>query len=107
MKKIEREELKQKMDVGDDFVLVEALSPESYEAWHLPGAINVPKNKVSEEAEKLIPNKDTVVITYCSSPTCTASTVAAEAFDNLGYTNVYEYEGGKSDWQDAGYPKES
>jgi rhodanese-related sulfurtransferase len=25
----------------------------------------------------------------------------------LGYGNAYEYEGGKQDWIDAGYPTES
>jgi len=25
----------------------------------------------------------------------------------MGYENAYEYEGGKQDWMDAGYPTES
>jgi 3-mercaptopyruvate sulfurtransferase SseA len=25
----------------------------------------------------------------------------------IGYANVFEYEGGKQDWMDAGYPTES
>ena len=25
----------------------------------------------------------------------------------MGYENAYEYEGGKQDWVDAGYPTES
>jgi rhodanese-related sulfurtransferase len=25
----------------------------------------------------------------------------------MGYENAYEYEGGKQDWLDAGYPTES
>jgi len=25
----------------------------------------------------------------------------------MGYENAYEYEGGKKDWMDAGYPTES
>lgn len=38
---ISREELKGKIDCGDDFVLVETLEEEHYELTHLPGAINL------------------------------------------------------------------
>src|SRR3712207_454749 len=52
---ITREELKAKMDRGDDFVLVEALSQKHYESSHLPGAINLP-NEFMDEAGKLLPS---------------------------------------------------
>ena len=39
---ISREELKAKLDRGDDFVLVEALPPPHYREGHLPKAINLP-----------------------------------------------------------------
>jgi len=41
-KDITRDELKEKMDRGDDFVLVDALSHQHYASRHLPGAINLP-----------------------------------------------------------------
>jgi rhodanese-related sulfurtransferase len=37
---------------------------------------------------------------------CKASLRAAEKLEKLGYTNVYEYSGGKHDWQAAGYALE-
>jgi rhodanese-related sulfurtransferase len=39
---IAREELKAKMDRGDDFVLVDALSQKHYASSHLPSAVNLP-----------------------------------------------------------------
>ena len=33
-------ELKEKIDRGDDFHLVETLMAREYEQWHLPGAID-------------------------------------------------------------------
>ena len=45
---ITREELKAKMDRGEKFVLVDALSAKHYDSSHLPGAINLPYEFVDE-----------------------------------------------------------
>ena len=52
MKTITREELKAKMDRGDDFVLLEALGEASYRRGHLPGAIRI---------------ENALVVAYCSN----------------------------------------
>jgi len=39
VKTISREDLKEKIDRGDDFVLLEVLSETSYNRAHLPGAM--------------------------------------------------------------------
>jgi rhodanese-related sulfurtransferase len=54
---ITREELKAKMDRGEKFVLVDALSAKHYESSHLPGAANLPYESV-DEAETVLPDKD-------------------------------------------------
>jgi hypothetical protein len=54
---ISREELKAKIDRGDKFVLVDALSAKHYESSHLPGSINLPYEFV-DEAESLLPDKE-------------------------------------------------
>ncbi len=64
---ISREELKAKMDRGDDFVLVETLNEEHYELTHLPGAINLPPGQTGR-AEELVPDKRAEVVVYCASP---------------------------------------
>jgi rhodanese-related sulfurtransferase len=65
---IEREELKAKMDRGDDFFLVETLSEEKYRHTHLPGALNLPPDRVRELAPELLPDKEADIVVYCSSP---------------------------------------
>jgi rhodanese-related sulfurtransferase len=69
IKLISRDELKQKIDRKDNFYLVEALAPESFRHSHLPGAINVPYDKVREVAPQLLPDKNAEIITYCGSAT--------------------------------------
>ena len=54
---ITREELKAKMERGDKFVLVDALSAKHYESSHLPGAINLPYEFV-DEAEEILSDKN-------------------------------------------------
>ncbi|HKR58296.1 MAG TPA: rhodanese-like domain-containing protein [Pyrinomonadaceae bacterium] len=69
IKTISRDELKQKIDRKDDFVLVETLPQAAYDHAHLPGAINLPSDEVSVLAPKLLPNKDADIVVYCASPT--------------------------------------
>lgn len=104
---ITRDELRSKIDHGGDFTLVETLSPEQFREGHLPGAINLPPDRVSALAPKLLPDKHGEVITYCASRTCHASANAARELIDLGYTGVRHYAGGKADWTLAGLPLET
>ena len=69
MKTVTREELKGKMDRGENFTLVETLQEVAYKHAHLPGAINLPPDRVRELAPGLLPDKTAEIIVYCSSPT--------------------------------------
>lgn len=106
VKAIDRQELKDKIDRHEPFVLLETLSPEHFEHLHLPGARNAPPDRVKELAPVLIPSKETEVVTYCAGPTCKASAQAARELTALGYTNVRHYPGGKQEWAAAGMPVE-
>ena len=66
---ISREELKAKLDRGDDCVLVEALPPPHYREGHLPRAINLPSIQVTELAPKRLPDRTAEIVVYCASPT--------------------------------------
>jgi rhodanese-related sulfurtransferase len=66
---ISRDALKAKIDRGEEFALVETLPEVAYHHAHLPGAINLPPDRVSELASRLLPDKSAEVVVYCSSPT--------------------------------------
>jgi len=68
-KTISRDELREKIDRGDSFVLVEILAPTTFHHAHLPGAINMPPDQVTELAAKLLPDKQADIVVYCASPT--------------------------------------
>jgi rhodanese-related sulfurtransferase len=65
---ISRDELKARMDRGDDFVLVDAMPMMYYRHSHLPGAINLPADEVRERAPGLLPDKDAEIVVYCIDP---------------------------------------
>ena len=64
---ISRDELKSKIDRRDQFALVEALGEGTYRRSHLPGAVNIPMDKVKELAPRLLPDKNADVVVYCMS----------------------------------------
>jgi rhodanese-related sulfurtransferase len=69
METISREELKGKIDRDETFTLVETLPEMSYRHEHLPGAINLPSDRVRELPPGLLPDKGAEIIVYCASPT--------------------------------------
>ena len=107
MKTIDRDDLRQMMERGEDFALVEVLRPEQYRKFHLPGAINVPlAGDFDRDIQQTVPDRDRTVVVYCSDIDCQASPTAAGKLDALGYTDVRDYAAGKLDWKDAGLPVE-
>ena len=66
---ISRAELKEKISRGDKFLLVETLPATAYQHAHLPGAINLPPDQVTQLAPKLLPDKNAEIVVYCASPT--------------------------------------
>lgn len=104
---ISREQIKSILDSGESITLVEALPPQYFNKNHLPGAINLPHDQVSELATALLPDRDSLIVVYCANSDCKNSSIAREALEQMGYTNALMYVEGKQDWLAAGYPVES
>jgi len=64
---ISTKDLRAKLDRKESIKVIETLAPERYREAHLPGALNIPPEKVRELAPQLLPNKDTEIVTYCSN----------------------------------------
>jgi len=103
LRTITAKELLSKIENRDPFVLVDALAPMVYAHSHLPGAINLPPADVDPaRIARRIPDSQTEIVVYCSSPECDDSVATARRLQVLGYTNVRHYAGGKNEWRDAG-----
>jgi rhodanese-related sulfurtransferase len=105
VEKITLEQLQQELQTRD-VTLVEALGPAYFEDAHLPGAINIPHDRVDELAPRLLPDKDARIVVYCANGPCQNSEIATLKLGKLGYTNVADYHEGKAEWLEAGLPIE-
>ena len=63
-----REELIRALAAGR-ITLVDVLSPESFAAMHIPGAINLPVAEIEERAAAVLPNRSAPIVVYCGGPT--------------------------------------
>ena len=88
-------EAKKLMEELDEFVLLDARSEEEFSEEHIPGAIVIPHDEISERAESKISEKEVPVFVYCRSGR--RSKIAAEALSELGYKKIYEF-GGINSW---------
>ena len=88
---IDRESLREKIESGDQFVLVDALSPMSFALSHLPGAINLTPDWVDGRARRRVPDFETEIVVYCEGSDCDSSVIVANRLVELGYRNVRHY----------------
>ena len=63
---ISTKELKAKLD-RKQITVVETLAPERYREAHIPGALNIPPERIKELAPQLLPKKDAQIVTYSTN----------------------------------------
>lgn len=102
MKVISKEELREKIERGDNFRLIMALDRHAFDQMHIPGSINF--ENMEDAAKQLDPQEE--IIVYCSNPLCPVSVQAYRTLEKHGFANVYRYPGGITEWAEAGYPLE-
>ena len=86
-------------------VIIDANSPTSYKAGHVPGALSWAAIKKDPTAS-LPADKHALIIAYCGNPGCGAYLQAAKAAQKLGYTNIKHMAAGIDGWNAAKMPTE-
>jgi rhodanese-related sulfurtransferase len=76
---------------------------EEYAAGHVPGAINVPVDRLEKYLSKLPKRKE--VIAYCRGPYCLMSFEAVEKLRKRGF-KAKRLQDGYPEWRAAGLPVE-
>ncbi len=79
---------------NEDIIIVDLRDAEAYEAGHVPGAINLPRDQWHYSARLC---EDALNILYSSTSDCPLAAQAAREFTNQGFL-VAELEGGFEGW---------
>jgi rhodanese-related sulfurtransferase len=78
--------------------LIDVLSKTHFERAHLPGAENIPRAQLHARAPQEIALDEPVVV-YCADQLCRESCYAAVILAELGFQQVYDFEGGLAEWR--------
>lgn len=113
---ISTEDIKKKLDAGEDMVIIDTMPEDSYHKNHIPGAVGAVLPGKMEEVDPerrrafvkaLGEDKNKPVIIYCGRVSCYRSHVGALIAKEEGFTNVLRHPGGIDAWLEAGYKAES
>ena len=94
--------VKEKLDRGERFHLVDTREESEWAHGHLPGAIHLGKGVIERDIETAIPDLGAEIVLYCGGGY--RSALSADSLQKMGYTNVASLDGGFGDWMRAGHP---
>ena len=95
IKYVSMDEIVQIMNENSNYIILDVRTMQEYNEGHIPNAICIPNETISENIINKLPNKEQLILIYCRSGN--RSKQAAQKLKNLGYTNLIEF-GGIIDW---------
>jgi rhodanese-related sulfurtransferase len=101
---IEPPELAARIASAEPPVILDVRSPEEFASGHIPGAVNIPYDQLSERlaASGLSPTAEIVV--HCQSGR--RAEIAEAILREAGYTDVRDLTGHMAAWRAGGHPLE-
>ena len=90
------EELQNKLNAQESFVLLDVRTQEEFDAGHIASAILLPYDEIALKAATVLPDKEKEIVLYCRSGR--RSAIAKKALVELGYKDVEDF-GGINRWK--------
>lgn len=84
---ITMKEFQELIKANNNIVLLDVRSIQEYNEGHLNGAINIPLHELGFKAERILKDKNSIIIAYCSAGI--RSKKAVVLLKKLGYRNLY------------------
>lgn len=98
------EDVQRARESGEDFVLIDTREDSEWSKAHAAGSIHLGKGIIERDIEKHVPDTSRKLVLYCGGGF--RSALAADALQQMGYTNVYSLAGGWRAWNEAKMPIE-
>ena len=95
-------ELKQRLDAGDDVLILDVREPNEYQINRIQGSTLIPLGEVPRRYQELDPNREIVV--HCKMGGRSAK--AVDYLRTVGFTKVKNLRGGILDWIDKVDPSQ-
>ena len=102
VREVSIDDVKGKLDRGEEFLLVDVREESEYAQDHLPGAVHLGKGIIERDIEERAPELGTPLILYCGGGY--RSALAADNLQKMGYTNVLSMDGGIRGWREKHFP---
>jgi len=102
IREVSVDDVKTRIDRGENFVLLDVREESEYAHDHLSGAIHLGKGVIERDIEQRVPQLDTPVVLYCGGGY--RSALAADNLQKMGYTNVLSMDGGIREWREKHFP---
>ena len=93
-------EVRQRMEGGEKFLLVDVREDNEWAAGHLPGAVHMGRGVIERDIETRVPETSMKMVLYCGGGF--RSALVADNLQKMGYTNVESMDGGWKGWVAAG-----
>ncbi|MDH5766052.1 MAG: VTT domain-containing protein [Gammaproteobacteria bacterium] len=99
-------ELKQRLDSGDDLLLLDVRTPEDYqgEQGHVAGSVLIPVEELAQRINEIDDYLEKPVVTICRTDRKSAK--AAQILAQHGFADVHVAKMGMTDWIKNQYPTE-
>ena len=89
--KISMSEGIERMAIDEGYILLDVRRADEFAAGHIPGAVNLPNEKIGKDEIPSLSAKNRTIYIYCRSGN--RSKQAADKLLALGYTNLIEFGG--------------
>ena len=91
---IDLQELKQKQAQGA--IIIDVRNNREFAEGHIRGSINIPEYEINRKFQMFVPNKNEVIVLYCTSGKRSKS--ALKKIKKMGYIKVYNLYGGMENY---------
>ena len=101
---IQVDDLKQRLDIGDEVLILDVRGTSEYagEHGHIPGARNIPVEELPRRMDELDKYRERPIVVVCR--TDRRSTQAAQQLTHAGFADVHVVRGGMMEWSRAAFP---